>query len=379
MKQRLLSMARILSLMLVFVMFMAGCDNGTDTGGDGTPDFYGTFVMDSAITGNGEVQLELDKTYAPRNVTSASYVLSGKLKDSSGTYQLIGCYEPDTGVFILSADGSNLRHCITGAFGSTREILAANALVFNKNKTDQNASDTFKLEKRSGSISGNETPLVNGLSNEFLGRWEASSGWHSDGDGEKTTDQIILISPFMLDLTRYDLYRPDEKAFNNQTTVERMIFADISLKSGYYDIVTATPKYKIENANQLAAAFESYLDEIYNITGAVRITDFIGGYPQWEPGEEKQYAVNGDVVMTSLMTNSGVSIVTTGQWNEYLLAYLRDTIKITPKTQYEKYKISLSNDKLIVNPYTDGSNSNFNTLAEAKAATTLSGTLEFSR
>jgi hypothetical protein len=169
---------------------LTGCPDATDGPGGNTPSgdppataptYIGKYTL-GGNAGRGEVVFELDKTGSAR-AAADSNSLSGRLKDPSGVRQLRGIYDPASGAFNLSADGSGLHHGITGTFGTDGKVRAANALVYNKSKTDSTSLAAFPVAQHSGPISGGGAAMTNPLLSEFMGKWSGSVAHSAGGDG----------------------------------------------------------------------------------------------------------------------------------------------------------------------------------------------------
>ena len=97
------------------------CDNGnTDTKKDsgGEPAYSGEFTMSGPVTGNDTVVFELDNT--PARAAASSTSLSGKLKDKNGVYKRSATpMLQKAGAVKLSANSTNFRYIINGAFDNT--------------------------------------------------------------------------------------------------------------------------------------------------------------------------------------------------------------------------------------------------------------------
>ena len=365
--RRNFSFSAVLTLVTILIFTFTACKSSSDDFIE--PVYSGKFNITADIIGvEDQVLFELNNG-AEKAVTSSSYALSGKLKDASGIHELWGSYDPDSLWFVLSADGEGLRYCISGAFDSQGNIPIKNASAFNKAKDDDSAADTFEFYDNSGAaIDGNAGDPIGGMPNDFLGRWLYYEEEDITKEGKPATKVgkgVLLISRFTMALSATET---DTIIATNERTLEsnafKFLIADVKVQSdGSYDIIVVDPRYE-KDKSSIEAAFGAYCE--FKGVDAEAVTDDTD--PMWADSDKLLYY--GSVDGNGLYLNCYGDFSTESDWEEFMHAYLRDTLGQTPVTGYGKYNYKIEGGDLHfvqchLIPDDGGS---YPTLAEAEAA-----------
>ena len=371
MKKKLGVFAIPLCLVALGLIFSFAACNSSGGGGSGAPVYSGKFNITAASTigVEDEVLFELNSGAGRAGVTSSSFALTGKLKDSSGVHELRGSYDPDSGWFSLSAEGNNLLHCISGAFGSSSgwTIPIVNAAVYNKSKTDNSAADTFETFDNEGAIDGNAGDPAGGMPSQFWGRWQLNSE-NTEGNMTEAARGVLLISRFTIanSFTKTTSYS-DSNEIKIGSDANKLLVAEVEQQTdGSYDVIIVYPNYPKDNDSK-KAAFGAYCE--FKGVEAEAVTDEAD--PKWVANDKLVYFAFDDGKIITHNGYNGFSVG--GDWEEFLLGYLRDELKLPPVTAYGKWNLKILGDGAFhyeMCHAVAGDDGDFPTLAEAKTAVT---------
>ena len=314
-KNRLFVLAGAAAMVLAFSVVLAGCPNTSGSSGSSDPAYSGKFTMDDGrdvffeLDNAGSSSASLSIMGGRSLAVTGSTSITGRLKDPSGVRQLHGTYDPDSGVFEVSADGDSLRHRIRGIFGSNKQVLAANALVYTKGQGDDQSLDAFDVVERSGAIGGGGAAMTGTFPNAFLGTWLfRDEEFRARNDWDGVTTMAITFSPYTFYVFHTDDGHKDgfgrveqRKEYGGLLVEISPRITDAAYPNGYYDAIFVLPGYNDEltpaERAPVNALFEDYL-ESKGISVPVRVTPDWANGPDWNEWAEndttQEYYISQD-------------------------------------------------------------------------------------
>ena len=315
MKKRNVLIFGLLAVVLAFVL--AGCPNtGGGSSGSSDPAYSGKFTMDGTdvffeLDNTGSISASFSIVGGRSLAVAGSTSITGRLKDPSGVHRVSGTYDPASGAFEVSADGTGSRYRISGAFGSDKQVLA-NALVYDKSKTDSTSLAAFNVDVHSGAIGGGGAAMTGNLPNEFLGMWvfrDDQYQEHDDWPGESTA--TITFSPYTFYFLQTEnvsragrgkVVRCNEASGGVLVEIRELNESDPSTyPRGYYDAIFVIPgldhDLNTTDKNDVADAFEAYLST-KGISGATRVIPSEDNGTDWDrwtsDSTTKEYYITSD-------------------------------------------------------------------------------------
>jgi hypothetical protein len=382
----------IAAVVMAAIFTMAGCDTEAD-GGDTPAAYTGGFTMNSGIVGQGDVLLELDNTGRSESLAAGSVygsitgrfrgadgvyaaaaqggaitatAITGRFRDADGVYEAWGSYDPVTGDFTFSADGSaTRRYSVSGNFGPNGSVVASATVL---NKDDEFKADAFTVTRRNAQQIVKENILKEGFPRDFWGVWAGGSDKPSDFDldsldsdnevkGTKKGQTVehramLVIGPFAgkaNEIKTKTFYDGSREKYGLYTQTADVIFTvaeiDESSKSDSFLFVLSYPDYS-GTPEQIDEAFKKYLDS--EGLFATRVT-FENGEPKWEINDKIQYAIepgNSSHIEKYNWSHGE-------QYRAFVENYVRDNLDVVPVTMYEKILVTISDNEMTVYVYAD--------------------------
>ena len=259
------------------------CGSGSSDSPVEGPVFRGTFTTRADVIGTaGLVTVELDKP-------KSDGAMSGRLQSGALVVELIGGYEAESGLFLLAANGDDLRYTINGLYNAGG-VEYASAMVMALN--NEYKVDAFSITEggqpikaivrgsqgQAGlmrSVSG--TP-INNFAPFFRGRWSTSGEdlvtyplpGVPGSEVNHTYKVSALINPLTMQLVEVATKTGYESNYYNallaglvHTTEMRMTIAEgIAREDGDFDIIISLPMY-----DPGADGLESLLTEFLALRG----------------------------------------------------------------------------------------------------------------
>jgi hypothetical protein len=182
----------LLAVTLTFGLVLAGCDNGTTSGG-GDPQMY--LLQGSFASGGGTATFYADvsgaapsmSVKAARSISRAAVtqnsILTGKIEDGDIILNLKGSYETETKIFILSASASSigLTYKLEGKLDSNGSMVSGSAkatISVKQENGEWTATEVAITTAKDVSIDNEAQASGTALPDAWLGKWV----WASDPD-----------------------------------------------------------------------------------------------------------------------------------------------------------------------------------------------------
>jgi len=379
-------LAGIIAIVAIIGFSFTACDNGGGGGGggggDGDEGTTPVFSVSGTFNKGGGKNVAFSLTDAAaysrsvRTVTSDTYAVKGELEDGDFTIRLSGTYDPTDRTYTASASAESLgiRYTINGAYDASGNSAGSSATLAVKNQTtgEWTATTYIVNEAAAVNITGEAEDSEPGGIPAF-----ARGNWYYD----MVELGYVMRMKFLMNQWNISvdavITRDGQTDYN--TTAATIIETD-DKGGGKYNVIFAFPIYVPTDANQVAAA----VDDFFKDKGVTptRTMDM-----DWTDGskipQSASYFINEDDDYSICWINFGQDqwrlvdqFYNTNHLDKYLISK-----NVAPTTMFEKSEFQFSSNdtvltwKMYCTPVTDDDddwvNYDYDTLAEAKAATKL--------
>ncbi|MCL2792753.1 MAG: hypothetical protein FWD87_06650 [Spirochaetaceae bacterium] len=288
----------IIALVMIIGFTITACNNSNDpppAAGLPESEFSISGRFANAEGGNAYFQLGDARTFTPsasslsmapaRSVTSASFAVSGVLKDDGIIFNLSGTYDPIALSFSVSAASSFMRYTINGAFDSNGNSIGSTATLAvrtGENWTTFTSPVDTTVENMPDLVGTAAEPETGGIPSNLRGFWHFSE---SDPEWGSFEGRMLVTQwNASLDMVEIDL---DGRRYTDSITVTVI---EVNGTNSAFDVILTYPLYRARNADELAdAVLDFFNDKSIKPTRALSWDDITWGTgPQFYIGKNER-------------------------------------------------------------------------------------------